>query len=151
MRTTQAGFKSGRGGEGPADLLERLGPTVLVDVGLKSRAAAGEPPDLPLKRVRALIDTGATGECIDEDLAQSLDLPISEQGWMSGVGGRHRTVIYTARIYVPSLERLLFQRFTGVKLAEGDQWHRVILGRRFLRLYRLNYDGGTGAVEIAER
>jgi hypothetical protein len=101
MRTTQAGFKSGRGGEGPADLLERLGPTVLVDVGLKSRAAAGEPPDLPLKRVRALIDTGATGECIDEDLAQSLDLPISEQGWMSGVGGRHRTVIYT----LPALHR----------------------------------------------
>lgn len=150
MRTVQAGFKSGRGGESAADLLERLGPTILVDLGTKSRAPASETPDLPHKGVKALIDTGATGECIDDELAQSLGLPISEEGWMSGIGGRHRTVIYTARLYVPALDRLLFQRFTGVKLHDGGQWHGVILGRRFLRPYRLNYDGVTGAVEIVE-
>ena len=42
---------------------------------------------------------------------------------------------------------MLFQRFA---LAEGDQWHRVILDRAFLRRYRMGYDGGTGAVEIVE-
>jgi hypothetical protein len=150
MRTTQAGFKSGRGSEGPADLLKRLGPTVLVDIGLKSRAAPGEPPDLPLKRVRALIDTGADGECIDEELAETLGLAPSERGFISGISGQQAATIYTARIYVPSLDRLLFQRFAGVKLREGDQWHRVILGRAFLRQYRMIYDGGTGAVEIVE-
>jgi hypothetical protein len=35
-------------------------------------------------------------------------------------------------------------------LREGDQWHRMILGRAFLRRYRMTYDGGTGAVEIIE-
>ena len=58
--------------------------------------------------------------------------------------GRHDATICTARISVPSLARLLFQRFTGVKLAEGDPWHRVILGRACLRRYRMSYDGETG-------
>lgn len=150
MRTAEAGFNKGRAGESAADLLVRVGPTLRVDIGLKSRAAPTEPPDLPLKRVLALIDTGAGGECIDDELAQQLSLPVTEEGWISGVGGRHRAVIYTARIYVPSLDRLLFQRFTGVKLTEGDQAHRVILGRSFLRPYCLNYEGETGRVEIVE-
>lgn len=148
MSSTQAGFRSGSGGEGPADLLVRLGPTLLVDIGLKSRSVAGEAPDLPEKKVKALIDTGAGGDCIDDELARRLRLPIHDEGEISGVGGRHRAFIYTARIYVPSLDRLLFQPFTGVRLSEGEQWHRVILGRSFLRHYRLAYDGMTGQVEI---
>ena len=150
MRTAQAGFRQGLPGESAADLLVRVGPTIRVDIGLKSRAAPDQPPDLPMKDVQALIDTGAGGECIDDDLAVRLGLPITEEGWISGVGGRHRAVIYTARIYVPALDRRLFQRFTGVRLSEGDQKHRVILGRTFLRQYRVIYDGGTGAVEIIE-
>jgi Aspartyl protease len=150
MRTAQAGFKTGSGAETAADLLARFGPTLRVDIGLKSRAAPGATPDLPMKRVRALIDTGAGGDCIDDDLAQSLGLPITDEGEISGIGGKHAAVIYTARLYVPELNRLLFQPFTGVKLQEGDQWHRVILGRTFLRPYRLNYAGTTGQVEIIE-
>jgi hypothetical protein len=150
MRSIQAGFKSGASGESPADLLVRLGPTILVDIGLKSRAPAGEAPDLPAKKVRALIDTGAGGDCIDDALAQRLHLPIHDEGEISGVGGRHRAFIYTARIYVPNLRKLLFQPFTGVKLEEGEQWHRVILGRSFLRHYQLAYDGLTGQVQITD-
>jgi hypothetical protein len=97
MRTAQAGFKQGRAGETAGDLLVRVGPTILVHIGLKSRAPPGEPPDLPLKDVHALIDTGAGADGIDDDLAQRLGLPITEEGWISGVGGRHRAVIYTAR------------------------------------------------------
>jgi hypothetical protein len=150
MRSTQAGFRVGRGGENPADLLVRLGPTLLVDIGLKSRSTAGTPPDLPAKKVKALIDTGAGGDCIDDALARRLKLPIHDEGEISGVGGRHHAFIYTARIYVPKLDKLLFQPFTGVKLNEGEQWHRVILGRSFLRQYRLSYDGASGQVEIVD-
>jgi hypothetical protein len=67
----QAGFKKGKNGATPADLLVQLGPTLLVDIGLKSRSPPGEPPDLPRKAVRALIDTGAGGVGIDDDLARS--------------------------------------------------------------------------------
>lgn len=151
MRTAQAGFKAGKGAEGPGDLLERVGPTLLVDVGLRSTAAPGDPPELPAKKVHALIDTGAGGECIDDDLAKRLRLPVIEEGRLvSGIGGRHETVVYMARVYVPSLDRLLFQRFTGVRLSDGDQPHRVILGRTFLRRYRMTYDGDAGGVELVE-
>ena len=150
MSSAQAGFKKGKAGATPADLLGQFGPTLMVDIGLRSRSQAGEPPDLPLKNVKALIDTGAGGDCIDDELAKSLGLPISDEGEISGIGGRHHAFIYTARIYVPKLDRLLFQPFTGVKLKQGAQWHRVILGRSFLRPYRLIYDGADGQVDITD-
>ena len=148
MPSASAGFKVGKGGLTAADLLLQLGPTLLVDIGRKSRSHGEGAPDLDGKRVKALIDTGAGGDCIDEALAEELRLPITGEGEISGVGGRHRAYIYTARLYVPGLNRLLFQQFTGVKLAEGQQFQRVLLGRTFLRPYRLTYDGGTGQVEI---
>lgn len=150
MPSTHAGFRAGKDGVAPPDLLVRLGPTLLVDLGRKSRAAPGAPPDLPGKRVKALIDTGAGGDCIDETLAASLGLPITDEGEISGVGGRHRAAIYLARLYIPSLGKLLFQHFTGVKLKQGDQWHGVILGRSFLRHYRLVYDGPGGSVVLED-
>ena len=146
MRTAPAGFKAGKGGETAADLLAKLGPTLLVDIGLRSRAPPGERP----KRVKALIDTGAGADCIDEKLAERLGLPISGKTEISGIGGRHDALIYIARLYVPELDRLMFQAFTGVKLEDGDQWHSVILGRGFLRQYGLTYEGLTGQVQIIE-
>jgi hypothetical protein len=151
MSSAQAGFKKGTAGATPADLLVQLGPTLMVDIGLKSRSSAGSTPDLPTKNVRALIDTGAGGDCIDDELAKSLGLPISDEGEISGIGGKHHAFIYTARIYVPQLKQLLFQPFTGVKLEQGGQWHRVILGRTFLRPYFLTYDGMSATVEIGSR
>lgn len=149
MSSIQAGFKKGARGEAPADLLVRLGPTILVEVGLKSSTPPGVRPDLPAKNVKALIDTGAGDDCIDDELARRLNLPAHDEGVISGVGGRHRALIYTARLYIPALGKLLFQPFTGVKLEEGEQWHRVILGRSFLRQYRLSYDGVSGQVELS--
>src|SRR5277367_985370 len=132
MRSAQAGFKSGKGGKTAADLLAELGPTFRVDIGLKSRSAAEATPNLAAKGVRALLDTGAGANCIDDGLARSLGLPITDEGEVSGIGGKILAHIYLARLYVPALDRLLFEPFTGVKLAQGEQWHRVILGRPFL-------------------
>jgi gag-polyprotein putative aspartyl protease len=150
MRTAQAGFKRGKDGKSPADLLAQLGPTFRVDIGLKSRSTAGTKPDLPAKGIRALLDTGAGGNCIDDALARSLGLPITDEGEVSGIGGKTLANIYMARIYIPDLDRLMFEQFAGVKLEQGDQWHRVILGRSFLRPYQMRYDAVSGTVEIVE-
>ena len=150
MRAAQVGFKSGKGGKTAADLLAELGPTFRVDIGLKSRSGAAAKPNLAAKGVRALLDTGAGANCIDDGLARSLGLPITDEGEVSGIGGKTSANIYLARIYVPDLDRLLFEPFAGVKLEEGEQWHRVILGRSFLRPYEMVYDATTGRVEIIE-
>lgn len=150
MRTAQAGFKSGTTSESPSDLLVRVGPTVRVDVGLRSNSKSW-PPDLPAKRVHALIDTGAGADGIDDELARKLNLPKTDEVEMSGINGKHIANVYMARLYIPELDQLLFQPFAGVKLEEGEQTHRVILGRGFLRGYRMIYDGVSGAVEIANR
>lgn len=147
MPTAQAGFKRGTASETAADLLVRVGPTIRVDVGLRS-ASRSWPPDLPRKRIHALIDTGAGADGIDNTLARALNLPVVDRVEMSGIGGKHQTDVYMVRVYVPELDRLLFQRFTGVMLEEGDQTHRIILGRGFLRPYRLSYDGVTATVEL---
>lgn len=77
------------------------------DIAAFETMPAGEPPDLPAKRIHALIDTGDGGECIDYEPSQSLRLPTVEEGRMvSGIGGRHRASVYLARVYVPRLERL---------------------------------------------
>ena len=149
MRLAQAGFRTGKGGKSPSDLLAELGPTLKVDIGLRRSLGADGKPDLPRKGVRALIDTGAGADCIDEDFAKSLGLVAHDEGYISGVGGRHWAAAYVVRLYVHSLDRLLFQSFSGVKLRQGGQWHEVILGRTFLRQYRMTYDGANGQVEVS--
>lgn len=150
MTTTSAGFRSGTNGLSATDLLVQFGPTLRVDIGRKSRSAFGETPDLACKGIKALIDTGAGGDCIDDRLARELGLPITDEGEFTGTSGRHHAFIYTARLYVPALKRMLFQPFAGVKLAEGGQFQRVLLGRTFLRQCRLIYDGRTGQVDVSD-
>ena len=147
MRRTQAGFKDGNGELAP-DLLVRLGPTVYVDIGFKPLAIVDGVPDLPLKRLKALIDTGAGDSCIDVGVAARAGLPVIDQRVCSGIGGATRVNMYLGRIYVPSLTQLLFQSFAGVELESGGQWHQALLGRTFLRPFVLSYRGLTGEVEI---
>lgn len=54
----QVGIRKGSGDNSRADIFVKVGPTLRVDIGLKSRSDFGERPDLPMKRVLALIDTG---------------------------------------------------------------------------------------------
>lgn len=152
MRIAQAGFKAGKDGRTPADLLAEHGPTFHVDVGLRSVTPieANQPPDLPKKKILALIDTGAGLNGIDEELARALALPPIEEGHMSGFHGREPVTFYLTRVYVPQLNRVIFDRFAGAKLTQGGQSHKVILGRSFLRGCVMDYNAITGQVEIKE-
>lgn len=148
MAKTQAGFKDGKGEIAP-DLLVKLGPTLLVDIGLKPLTQTADGPELQFKGLRALVDTGAGDNCIDSGIAGLARLPVIDQRIASGIGDATRVNIYMARLYIPSLKQMLFQPFAGVELESGGQWHQALLGRTFLRPYTLRYIGPTGEVEIS--
>lgn len=130
-----------------ADDLIKMGPGAMVQVGPPS-------PTNPMEHASsvptvALIDTGATESCIDEQLAISLGLPVIDKIMIGGVGGSAEHNVYLAVITIPGTTLLQHGRFAGVHLAAGGQLHRVLLGRTFLKTSVLIYDGRTGRVTLA--
>jgi predicted aspartyl protease len=97
----------------------------------------------------ALIDTGATESCIDEGLAQQLQLPLVNQQNTAGVGGVHVLNVYLAYLALPLLGHLQAGLFVGAQLAAGGTPHRALIGRTLLSDMLMVYDGRTGSVTLA--
>ena len=141
MPTTDCGFDS-------PDELVLYGPMLVVEIGFDAnyRISSGIKPELQSGYVPALVDTGATESCIDSELAEKLNLPIVNQEELAGVSGITNVNVHLAQIYVPELDRTIYGRFDGVHLAAGGQPYSALIGRTFLRHYKMNYDGQTGVV-----
>ena len=152
MPSTSCGFDDVGGGNSGSELLVMRGPTLLVDIGFdpQYQSSASRLPLAGLKGLQALIDTGATESCIDSRLASQLNLPIVDRLPASGVHGSEEVNIHLAQIYVPSLRQVMHGSFAGVHLVAGGQTHWALLGRTFLRGFRMIYDGRTGAVTIED-
>jgi predicted aspartyl protease len=129
-------------------VLTRIGPTVWVIIGSYPGTSAAPTASL-IQQVPALIDTGATLSCIDDMLAQELQLQIVDQWITSGVSGSVKLDVYLAQITIPSLNVNQFGRFAGVHLQVGGQAHRALIGRSFLAGCTLVYDGKRGSVLLA--
>lgn len=152
MPVADAGFIADLGLSG-ADLLQRVGPTLLVRVGIGPPhpvLSGPRPPDLgpTVVEVPALIDTGAAESCIDQDLADRLALTLVDRRTISGAGGRHDLNVYLAEIEIPGLLVNQNGLFTAVRLMEGGSSHRVLLGRTLLRELVVIYDGRRGTVTM---
>lgn len=135
-----------------ADLLVRYGPTMAVQVGFdrEYRIGSGGIPNLHEVQHPALVDTGATLSCIDSILAAILRLPIVDRESVSGVHGSQEVNVHLAQIYIPSLSSVIFGRFHGVHLVNGNQPHLALLGRMFLRDFTMTYDGRDGSVRVSK-
>ena len=134
-------------------LLTDLGPTIDVQIGHDPgfEDFTNEKPRIPPDLYPALVDTGASGNSVDTQLAAQLRLPVYEYNVLiSGSVGEHTTNIYLAQIYIPGLNRTISGRFTGVNLAGGGQFQRAIIGRSFLQDFVLHYDGRTGEVTLSD-
>jgi predicted aspartyl protease len=141
-----------------SDALVINGPTILVDIGFDPTLFGPSLPQIPgsnaplaaipALQVSALIDTGATESCIDEQLAQRLQLPLIDQERRSGIGGTITLNIYLGYIVIPAIARV-YGRFTGVHLQAGGQTHQALIGRTLLRDTLMVYDGRTGMVRLA--
>ena len=151
MPIADCGFAGGEQSSGE-QMLMTLGPTLFVDVGFDPEHKYGVDGAIPksaVAQVPALVDTGAIMSCIDDSLAQRLDLPLVDRQNVSGVGGKHECNVYLAHIVAPTLAWFQWGLFYGVNLTEGDQAHQALIGRTFLQGMMMVYDGRTGSVQIA--
>jgi predicted aspartyl protease len=141
--------------------LQNLGPTIPVEVGFSNELFATDPAavqaalqavvgaPVAATLIPALIDTGATESCIDEELAKSLNLPLIDRQPGSGVGGPDTFNFYLGHIRIAALNWVQYGRFMGARMSAGGQVHRVLLGRTLLSQMVLAYDGRTGSVTLA--
>ena len=152
MVEIKCGFGSGPAGPG-CDLLIYYGPTLLVNIGFDStHDPVSNPQGVPIPGitdVRALVDTGATECCIDSLLAAQLRLPIVNRRQIAGVHGSHLANVYLAQVNVPSLGVTMNGAFAGVDLIAGGQVHSALIGRTFLRHFKMIYEGKTGTVTLS--
>lgn len=147
-------FISGR------DALVMKGPTTGVEIGFNPDFFHSDPAaqqqhfatalaQPAAKLVEALIDTGASDSCIDEELAQQLQLPLIDQEDGSGIGGKETFNVYLGHIRIVALGIIQYGRFMGVKLRAGNQPHQALLGRTLFQGMILFYDGRDGSVRLA--
>lgn len=151
MPTASCGFSDYADTPGQ-DRLESYGPTLSVEIGFdplfQPHSESGRP-DLPTESHSALVDTGAVASCIDADLAAALGLPLFTRGSISGVGGVSEVQYHLAQIYIPALNYTIHGAFAGVHLSAGRQPHQAIIGRDFLKNFRMTYEGRTGEVILS--
>lgn len=150
MSTISGGF-SDRPGLSGRDALVRYGPTILVEIGFDAAFRIGNPerPNIPDDLFPALVDTGASENCIDADFARTLGLPVGGQRDVAGITGVSRFDYFLAQMYVPGLNRTIYGQFAGVRLQAGGQSQYAIVGRDFLQSYLMAYDGRSGSVTIS--
>jgi hypothetical protein len=68
---------------------------------------------------------------------------------IAGVSGRKEVDMYLAHVHIPSLKFTMYGPFAGVDLIAGGQSHYALIGRTFLRHFKMLYDGTTGNVELS--
>ena len=151
MPDIECGFGDSPKGISGQDLLSTYGPTIHVDIGFDKNWKMTIPPTIPIpsiRKVRALVDTGAGESCIDDLLAVKLKLPAIDKRPVSGSAGQHEAIMYLAQIHIPEIPFTIYGSFAGLHLRKGGQPHDALIGRTFLRFFTMVYDGKTGAVKI---
>jgi predicted aspartyl protease len=142
------------------DVLAAKGPTIAVEIGFNQDLFHADPAVVQqaiavahaqsaAQIVEALIDTGASESCIDEELANELQLPLIDRRAGSGIGGTERFNVYLGHIRIAALGFIQYGRFMGVKLRAGQQPHQALLGRSVFKGMLLVYDGRDGSVRLA--
>jgi hypothetical protein len=57
--------------------------------------------------------------------------------------------MHLVQVHFPALSFTVWGAFAGVHLAAGGQLHKALIGRTFLRYYKMVYEGRTGSVIIS--
>jgi predicted aspartyl protease len=131
--------------------LQIRGPILQVSVTIEQNAgkglvAKGRPLPVP-KSGLALIDTGASSTCIDEQAAKDLGLPVIDVANMQSASHeKHQCNVYPVQIITP-IVTLNAPRAVGAALA--SQGLLVLIGRDVLQNSNLFYNGPMGQFTLS--
>jgi len=137
----------------PQQALAQRGPVVQVTISLGTAMAQvlqqqGKPIPAPVSGL-ALIDTGATGTCINKDQAEAMGLPVIDVGKMSSATHEDEpSNIHPIKIEfvgVPitvEAERAMCAKLTKFGLL-------AIIGRDVLQHCNLVYNGFAGTITLS--
>jgi predicted aspartyl protease len=135
----------------PAIALQMRGPLIQVTVTIEENAgkallSLGKALPTP-KTGWALIDTGASNTCVDEQAAKELGLPVIDVGTMlSATHERVPSNIYPVQVATPIVS-LNSPRTMGAALAA--QGLLVLIGRDVLQRCNLFYNGPIGQFTLS--
>jgi len=137
----------------PAIVLQQRGPIVQVSVALQRDLAAGlvqQGLAIPQPMVGlALIDTGASNTCIDDEAARSMNLPVIDVGSMtSATHAQTPSNIYPVQIEIIGF-KISFQSPRTMGAALREQGLLILLGRDLLQRCTLFYNGPTGQITLS--
>lgn len=135
----------------PPDVaLQMRGPVVQVTVTIEQnagKALLSQGKTVATKTGWALIDTGASNTCIDEQAAKDLGLPVIDVGNMQSASHeKHSCNIYPVQIITPVVT-LNSPRTMGAALA--SQGLLVLIGRDVLQTCNLFYNGPIGQFTLS--
>jgi predicted aspartyl protease len=134
----------------PAVALQMRGPVLQVTVSIEQNAAKAllsQGKTIQNKTGLALIDTGASNTCIDEQAAKELGLPVIDVGSMQSASHeKYPCNIYPVQIITPVVT-LNSARTMGANLA--SQGLLVLIGRDVLAACNLFYNGPSGQFTLS--
>lgn len=137
------------------------GPSSVVEQAMISN---GQTPPPPIAG-QILVDTGADATCISQNVVDALGLKPSGQSQTFGVHGSQAANLYTAKLYMKINDQgeeteIFFERSAIAIPNLGQHFHPTarwngrpinlvgLLGRDFLSLVTMTYDGPKGKFRI---
>ena len=137
----------------PSLALTQRGPIIQVTIGVKQNMAQqllsqGVALPQPMSG-EALIDTGATSTCIDEAIAQQLNLPVVDVVTIASASHTEtRRNVYPALIEVVGFP-MQFNALRAIGVPLSTQGLQVLIGRDLLQHCTLFYNGMMGSFTLS--
>jgi predicted aspartyl protease len=129
------------------------GPIVQVTIGMEQNIAQqlvsqGTQLPQPVSGV-ALIDTGATSTCIDDDIAKQLNLPVIDVVSIASASHANSMQnVYPALIEVLGIN-IKFNALRAIGVPLANQGIQVLIGRDLLQVCTLFYNGMIGSFTLS--
>jgi len=139
-------------------ILANLGPIVPVEISIPGALAelyTKQGHALPQPKAGlALVDTGASASCVDDEVITQLGVNPIRTAEIHGSAGQHQVNVYPAHLRFPSMPNfeIEFSAAFGVNINAqkvGDQPIIALLGRDLLTHCELTYNGTLGMFTLA--